>query len=270
MKSILILIIIGLIRYSEGLSELCNVDNGRLLLMSDVKILGNITTKNTTTFYVDKTDELNFGCYKNHDPNDTKIIFNDNTSDAERYQSPAIRTLTRLVNNNEGTNKKPVKIECENVCDVKIVVIIISFNGSDVCNSNGSVNCNQNEFNDKFPGSSRKQPDFIVPRFNGAGPVFPVVITYWILDPAGNGSYSKCDEFGIKGDVITAGSTDGEHDTERFECPIDRNLSRYARPVIIKKHEETKTKECLSLPAFNKCEVEESYRIHPSSARTYY
>ena len=69
MKSILILIIVGLIRFSEGSQnvEMCHSDNGRLLLISDVKILGNITTKSTTTFYVSKTNELEFGCYKNHE-----------------------------------------------------------------------------------------------------------------------------------------------------------------------------------------------------------
>merc|ERR1711971_506780 len=221
---------------------------------------GNIT--NSKTFYVSKTNELEFGCYKNHDTDDTKIIFNDNTSDAEGYPSPAIRNLTRLVNNNDGTNKEPVKVECEDVCEVTIIVISFnasSLNASNVCNSNGSISCNQNELNSNIPGYSKKNHDFIVPRIKGAGPTFKVVITYWILDPAGNGSYTKCDEFGIKGDVITAGSTNGEHVTERFECPIDRNLSRYPRPVIIKKHEERKTEECVSLPAFHKCEIEESY-----------
>ena len=244
MKSILILIIVGLIRYSEGYSELCNVDNGRLLLMSDVKILGNITTKNSKTFYVNQTNELNFQCQKIHDTNDTKIIFNDNTSDAERQQSPANRTLTRLVNNDDGTNKEPVKVSCENICEVTIIVI--SFNAREVCNSNDSVNCNTKE----FPSSYKKNHDF-VPRIKGAGTNFPPIITYWILDPAGNGSYikwRKCDEFDMEGDVIRAGSHDGEHDTETFECPIDRELSRSARPVIIKKQVETKTKKCVGLP----------------------
>jgi len=254
MKSILILIIVGLIHYSEGshYAEMCNFGNGRLLLIGDVKILGNITTigttKNTTTFYVSKTDKLNFRCYKNHDTDDTNIIFNDNTSDAEGQQSPANRTLTRLVNNNDGTNKLPVKVECEDVCEVTIIVI--SFNASDICNTNGSISCIS-----KLPGSSRRKPDFIVPRTN-----FPPIITYWILDPAGNGSYSKCNEFDIEGDVIRAGSTDGEHDSETFVCPIDRYLSGNPRPVIIKKKEEIKTKPCVSLPIF--CEsdnVKESY-----------
>jgi len=142
---------------------------------------------------------------------------------------------------------------------VTIIVITLSFNVSTVCNSNGSVNCNPKELNSKFPGSYKKNPDFVPRIIGGAGPVFPVVVTYWILDPAGNGSYTKCDEFDKEGDVIRAGSTDGEHDSESFTCPIDRNLSRSARPVIIKKHEETKTKQCLSLPSLHKCEVEESY-----------
>jgi len=252
MKSILILIIVGLIRYSEGYSELCDVDNGRLLLMSDVKILGNITIKNTKTFYVSNAEELEFACYKNHDTDDTKIIFNDNTSDAEGYPSPAIRNLTRLVNNNEGTNKLPVKIECENVCDVKIVVIIISFNASTVCNSNGSVNCNQDELKEELPISKTS--------FRSLPGTFPPIVTYWILDPAGNGSYVSCDEFDIEGDVITAGSTDGEHDSETFKCPIDRDLSGNPRPVIIKKQEETKTKKCVGLPIYcKKSEIKESY-----------
>ena len=89
-------------------------------------------------------------------------------------------------------NEEPVKIECENVCQVTIVVI--SFNASDVCNSNGSVNCNQKELDSKIPGANKKNPGF-VPRIIGTGPIFPVVVTYWILDPAGNGSYTKCDEF---------------------------------------------------------------------------
>ena len=117
MKSIFILTIFGLINYCEGSTkEMCQSDNGRLLLNGDVKILGK--TSDSKTFYVSKTNELNFLCYKLHDSNDTKIIFNDNTSDAKGQQSPANRTLTRLAN-----NKKPVKIECENVCEVTIVVI---------------------------------------------------------------------------------------------------------------------------------------------------
>jgi len=254
MKSILILIIVGLIRYSEGYSELCNVDNGRLLLMSDVKILGNITTKNSKTFFVNQTNELNFQCQKIHDTDDTKIIFNDNTSDAERQQSPANRTLTRLVNGYENTNKEPVKIECENVCQVTIVVI--SFNASDVCNSNGSINCNQDELKKGIGLPISKNSFRALPGVE----TFPPIVTYWILDPAGNGSYVSCDEFDIKGDVIRAGSTDGEHDSETFECPIDRDLSRSARPVIIKKREEIKTEPCVSLPIY--CEsdnIKESY-----------
>jgi len=232
---------------------LCNVDNGRLLLMSDVKILGNITTGNSKTFYVNQTNELNFQCQKIHDADDTKIIFNDNTSDAEGQKSPANRTLKRLVNNNEGTNKEPVKIECETVCEVTIIVITLSFNATTVCNSNGSISCNQDELKKELPiskNSFRSLP---------GGETFPPIVTYWILDPAGNGSYASCDEFDIKGDVIRAGSTNGEHDSETFECPIDRDLSRSARPVIIKKQEEIKTKKCINLPVFNKCEIKESY-----------
>ena len=45
-------------------------------------------------------------------------IDNYNTSDAKGQQSPANRILTRLPN-----NKESVKIECENVCEVTIVVI---------------------------------------------------------------------------------------------------------------------------------------------------
>jgi len=257
MKSILILIIVGLIHYSEGYSKLCDVDNGRLLLNRNVKVLGNITTKNTTTFYVSKTEKLNFLCYKNHDTDDTKIIFNDNTSDAEGQQSPANRTLKRLVNNDEGTNKEPVKVECEDICEVKIIVI--SFNASEICNSNGSISCNEDKLSSKIPGSSRRFPDAIAPRIKVAGSNFPPLITYWILDPAGNGSYASCDELDIKGDVIRAGSNNGQHDTETFECPIDRDLSRYPRPVIIKKREETKTKPCVGLPIFCKSDIKESY-----------
>jgi len=254
MKSILILIIVGLIRYSEGYSELCNVDNGRLLLMSDVKILGNITTGNSKTFYVNQTNELNFQCQKIHDTNDTKIIFNDNISDAEGQQSPANRTLTRLVNNNEGTNKEPAKIECENVCDVTIIVI--SFNATGVCNSNGSVNCNQKELDKELPSGRNFAIDVRI-RVKGQ-PKFPPIIKYYIFDPAGNGSYSSCDEFDVDGDLITVGSTDGNHDTDSFKCPIDRDLSD-PRPVIIKKQEELKIQPCLGLPVFCKSEIKESY-----------
>merc|ERR1711971_1511776 len=223
---------------------------------------GNIT--NSKTFYVSKTNQLELGCYKIHDPDVTKIIFNDNTSDAERQQSPAIRNLTRLVNNDDGTNKEPVKVECEDVCEVTIIVITLSFNASTVCNSNGSISCDQTELNSNIPGSGRRFPDGIqfdgiTPRIKGAGSNFKPIITYWILDPAGNGSYASCDELDIKGDVIRAGSNNGQHDTETFECPIERDLSRSARPVIIKKQEEIKTQKCINLPVFNKCEIKESY-----------
>ena len=57
---------------------------------------------------------MNFLCYKFHDSNDTKFIFNDNTSNDKGQQSPANRTLTRL-----ASNEKAVKIECENVCEVR-------------------------------------------------------------------------------------------------------------------------------------------------------
>ena len=117
MRYIFILTIFGLVNSCEGShKEVCHSDNGRLLLNGDVKILGK--TRNSKTFYVSKTNELNFLCYKLHDSNDTKIIFNDNASDAKGQQSPANRILTRLAN-----NKEPVKIECENVCEVTIVVI---------------------------------------------------------------------------------------------------------------------------------------------------
>jgi hypothetical protein len=225
--------------------------------------LGNITTKNSKTFYVNQTNELNFQCQKIHDADDTKIIFNDNTSDAEGQKSPANRTLKRLVNNNEGTNKEPVKVECEDVCEVTIIVITLSFNASTVCNSNGSISCNQKEFNSNIPGSGRRFPDAIDARIKGAVSNFKPIITYWILDPAGNGSYVSCDELDKKGDVITAGSKSGEHHTETFECPIDRDLSGNPRPVIIKKKEEIKTKPCLSLPIY--CEsdnIKESYFTH--------
>ena len=121
--------------------------------------------------------------------------------------------------------------------------------------SNGTVKCNQTELNGKLPSSA------IIP-----SGYFPPSITYWILDSAGNGKYSRCPEFDMKGDVIRAGSTDGEHDIDTIECPIDRDLSRHPRPVIIKTKEVIKTKACVSLPAFHPCEIKESfftYRYNP-------
>ena len=78
-------------------------------------------------------------------------------------------------------------------------------------------------------------------------PRFPPNITYWFLDPAGNGSYIKCNEFDFN---------------EKFECPIDQDLSKHARPVIIKKHVEIRTEKCVSFPGFHNCSIEESYFLY--------
>ena len=119
-----------------GQTEVCHSDNGRLLLNGDVKILGNITTRNSKTFYVSKTNELNFLCYKINDSNNTKIFFNDNKSNAKGQPSPAKQTFTRLVDNNKGTNKEPVEVECDEVC--RVTIVVISFNASEFCISNGN------------------------------------------------------------------------------------------------------------------------------------
>merc|ERR1712038_365938 len=76
----------------------------------------------------------------------------------------------------------------------------------------------------------------------------PAVTNYWILDPAGNGTYLKCDELDKNGEIITIGRSSGEHMTESFDCPID--LGGQKRPVIIKIEDERKQVKCIGLPMF--------------------
>jgi len=261
MKPILILTIFGLIKFSESSQEeICHGGNGRLLLMGNAKILGKVNVGNTSTIFVSDIEELNFLCQKYHENNDTQIIFGDERVNVTTQQSPVNRTLlsSKLRNNNGGTNKKPVKVRCVNVCNANIVVI--KANVTNICSGNNSslnnsVSCNRKVFEKAIPGNILQKNQ---PRILG----FPVVTTYWILDPAGNGSFLACEEKDKNGTVIKVGLTNSNYDTESFNCPID--FGGQARPIIIKKKDETKTKCAVSLPIFEdstecKSKIEESF-----------
>ena len=232
-------------RFSSA-NILCeNGEDSKLSLIGDKsKIIGIDSRNETRTVFLTKSESFTFTCHNFKKKTPTKITFGfdaqDHVHNLTTQNGQRSLKVSRLRNalRGRGESTEPEFVQCLDVCSVNIVVV--KFNGSQICNVSKSVHCDIDQLNEVLP--TAKTPGLAIARSNL---FFPPVITYSVLDPV-VGYWQKCNETDANGEVIKVEFSSGEDDTEYISCPIAKSSSE-SRPVIIRVEDHPpKSKSCLA------------------------
>jgi len=140
--------------------KVCKSDNGYMTLPGETVFLAKFEDENGQNVIIVEennkkrlNEEFIFTCYKSHEKNNTKIIFeSDESVDFLGKVSPVTRKLkTYDMSINEiATNTEPYSVKCEAVCEVNLIVV--DFNIDALCDENDfkTWNCGIDELENEL------------------------------------------------------------------------------------------------------------------------